>query len=78
MFESVIEKFDEYWNKVDAENPANFNQDLASEVRKRLEQLAYLYKLFDAKRFLRYQNIFPETFDCLVKLKFRASIIRFG
>jgi len=49
MFESVIEKFDKYWNKMDSENSANFNQDLASEVRKRLEQLDYLYKVIMEK-----------------------------
>ena len=49
MFESVIEKFDKYWNKMDSENSANFNQYLASEVRKRLEQLDYLYKVIMEK-----------------------------
>lgn len=56
MFESVIEKFDKYWNKIDSENPANFNQDLASEVRKRLQQLDYLYK-FIMERVERYMEL---------------------
>jgi hypothetical protein len=56
MFEAVIEKFDRYWNKMDAENPANFSQDLASEVRKRLEQLDYLYELIMEKH-QRYMDL---------------------
>ena len=49
MFESVTEKFDKYWHKMAAENRAKFNLDLASEVRKRLEQLDYLYKIIIEK-----------------------------
>lgn len=49
MFESVIEKFNKYWDKMNTEKPSKFNQDLASEVRKRLEQLDYLYKFIMEK-----------------------------
>lgn len=45
MFETVIEKFDKYVDKMDAEKPPNFDMDLALEVRKRLTQLDYLHKI---------------------------------
>jgi hypothetical protein len=56
MFEVVIEKFDNYWDKMDAEKPVNFSQDLAAEVRKRLEQLDYLYELIMEKH-QRYMDL---------------------
>ncbi len=62
MFELVIEKFDKYWDKMDAEKPENFNQDLASEVRKRLEQLDYLYK-FIMEKHERYMELSWREFD---------------
>jgi diadenosine tetraphosphatase ApaH/serine/threonine PP2A family protein phosphatase len=43
MFKSVIKKFDEYLNKMEAENPVGFNSDLWTEANKRLEQLQWLY-----------------------------------
>jgi len=61
MFELVIEKFDKYWDKMDSESPANFNQDLASEVRKRLEQLDYLYK-FIMEKHERYMELHWKEF----------------
>ena len=44
MFESVIEKFEKYLDKKESETPVKFNLHLAMEVKKRLEQLDYLYK----------------------------------
>lgn len=62
MFESVIEKFNRYLAKMDAEKPANFNEDLASEVRKRLEQLDFLYK-FIMEKHERYMDLSWKEFD---------------
>jgi hypothetical protein len=56
MFESVLEKFEKYLDKMEAENPATFNLELAMEVKKRLEQLDYLYKLVMEKH-SRYMDL---------------------
>lgn len=55
MFESVLEKFELYLDKMEQNNPPSFNMYLAIEVRKRLEQLNYLYRIIDEKhvRFMR-------------------------
>lgn len=41
MFKGTIALFDEYYRKMEAEQPG-FNRDLAMEVRERLEQLDYI------------------------------------
>lgn len=76
MFESVIEKFDKYWDKTDAENPKNFNQDLASEVRKRLEQLDYFYKLImdkNEKYFELHRIVFSKKLKDNLERKNQAA-----
>lgn len=45
MFESVIDKFQKYLDKMEAQNPPGLNLDLGIEVKKRLEQLDYLYNM---------------------------------
>lgn len=37
MFETVIDKFQRYLDKMDIDNPTGFNMDLGIEVKKRLE-----------------------------------------
>jgi hypothetical protein len=44
MFKSVIKKFDKYLDKMEAENPSGFNEDLWTEANKRLKQLEWLYE----------------------------------
>lgn len=61
MFELVIEKFDKYWDKMNSENPANFNQDLAAEVKKRLEQSDYLYKVIMEKHSRSMELLWEEN-----------------
>ena len=56
MFESTLEKFDKYVDKMEADNPPSFNLDLATEVRKRIEQLDYYYKKID-KKHERYMGL---------------------
>jgi hypothetical protein len=43
MFKSVIGKFGKYLDKMEAEKPAGFNDELWTEVNKRLQQLELLY-----------------------------------
>lgn len=76
MFELVTEKFDKYWDKMNAEEPENFNQDLACEVRKRLEQLDYLYKLImekNEKYFELRRIVFPRDSTDILELKNQAA-----
>jgi hypothetical protein len=49
IFKSVLEKFELYLDKMETDNPFGFNMYLAIEVRKRIEQLNYLYKLIEEK-----------------------------
>jgi len=80
MFESVLEKFEKYLDKMEAENPHTFNFDLAMEVKKRLEQLDYLYELVMEKH-TRYMDLNWIDFRDIESLKKRiqeagGSIIR--
>jgi hypothetical protein len=56
VFESVLEKLDDYIDKMDAEKPSGFNLDLALEVRKRIAQLQHLFNGIDGKH-LRYMEL---------------------
>lgn len=49
MFKIVLEKFEKYLDKMEAEQPPNFNMFLAIEVRKRIQQLEYFYKGIEEK-----------------------------
>jgi hypothetical protein len=42
MFENTINLLNEYYRKLDVENPPNFNRDLSNEVRERLQQLNFI------------------------------------
>jgi hypothetical protein len=74
MFESVLEKFEKYLDKMEAEKPPTFNLELAMEVKKRLEQLDYLYKLVMEKhsRFMNLLWVESRYLESLKKL-FRES-----
>jgi hypothetical protein len=67
MFETVAEKFDKYVDKMDAENHPDFVMDLAIEVRKRINQLDYLYKVVMEKheRYMHLGWIEQREFDSL-------------
>jgi hypothetical protein len=56
MFKTVIEKFDKYVEKMDTNKIPNFDMDLALEVRKRINQLDYLYKIVIEKH-SRYMHL---------------------
>jgi hypothetical protein len=43
VYESVVEKFERYVDKCEVENAATFNVDLATEARRRVQQLEFLY-----------------------------------
>src|SRR6266516_620015 len=49
MFKSVIKKFDKYLDMMEAENADRFNEDLWTEVKKRLKQLEWLYEHISRK-----------------------------
>jgi hypothetical protein len=49
MFKSVIKKFDKYLDMLEVENPNGFNEDLWTEVRKRLQQLEWLFESISGK-----------------------------
>lgn len=49
MYDAVIEKFDRYIDKCEVENTATFNVDLATEARRRLQQLEFLYNKIQNK-----------------------------
>lgn len=49
IFESILEKFDLYLDKMEADHSRGFNINLAIEVRKRIEQLSYYYEIIDEK-----------------------------
>lgn len=73
MFDLVTEKFNKYCDKMDSENPAIFNQDLAFEVRKRLEQLNYLYKVIMEKHSKSMDLLWEENGFDLDSLKRKNS-----
>ena len=56
MFESTIALFDRYYEKMLVDNLPTFNDDLALEVKKRLEQLSFLYCKIEGKQ-LRYFDL---------------------
>lgn len=49
MFDSTIEVFDRYCDKMEKDNLSSYNSDLAIEVRKRIEQLNYLFNMIKEK-----------------------------
>jgi len=56
MFQSVLDRFDKYYEKMEQENHPTFNFDLANEARKRIQQLDYHYELIETKH-LRYMDL---------------------
>jgi hypothetical protein len=49
MFKPVLRKFDKYLDKLEAENPSGFNEDLWTEANKRLRQLQWLFTTISRK-----------------------------
>lgn len=57
MFQSTLDLFDRYHQKMVNDQVPDLNEDLALEVRKRIEQLDFLYELIDQKQ-LRHNDIY--------------------
>lgn len=56
MFDSTLDLFDKYYQKMVLLNTPGLNADLAQETRKRIEQLNFLYQLINEKQ-LRYFDL---------------------
>lgn len=56
MFKSTLDLFDRYYQKMLADNPPTFNGDLALEVKKRIQQLDFLYARIEQKQ-LRHNGL---------------------
>lgn len=60
MFQPVIKKFGKYLDKMEAENPSGFSDDLWNEVNKRLKQLDWLYKHISKKHSKCMESVWRE------------------
>src|SRR5262245_16599117 len=63
MFDSTVELFNKYYDKMEAEKPPNLNEALALEVQKRLEQLNYLYNNIKKKELRHIELQWKRTGD---------------
>lgn len=60
MFQTVKKKFGKYFDKMEAENPAEFSDDLWNEVDKRLKQLEWLYTHISKKHSKCMESVWRE------------------